>query len=88
MSWDNWGEWHLDHVLELALFDLTDREQFLKAVHYTNYQPLWEAENLAKRPELGRGKLGATQRSIREKVQLPADDLFAGLAENPQPLKG
>ncbi|HKZ39936.1 MAG TPA: hypothetical protein VJ044_03190 [Candidatus Hodarchaeales archaeon] len=48
MSWDNHGEWHLDHIIPLASFDLTDREQFLKAAHYSNYQPLWADENLRK----------------------------------------
>jgi hypothetical protein len=41
MTWDNWGTyWQLDHIQELHTFDLTDKEQFLKAVHYTNLQPL------------------------------------------------
>lgn len=48
MSWDNWGEWHLDHIIPLAAFDLTDRGQFLKVMHYTNYQPLWAKDNLQK----------------------------------------
>lgn len=48
MSWDNWGEWHLDHIQPLASFDLTDREQFLQATNYTNYQPLWALENIRK----------------------------------------
>jgi len=34
-------------------FDLTDREQFLKASHYTNLQPLWAKDNLRK----GGGKI-------------------------------
>ncbi len=41
MTWSNWGKvWQLDHIEELHTFDLTDRKQFLKAVHYTNLQPL------------------------------------------------
>lgn len=50
MSWENRGRygWHLDHIIPLASFDLTDREQFLKACHYTNYQPLWWWQNLSK----------------------------------------
>jgi hypothetical protein len=50
MTWDNWSPtvWHIDHKRPLASFDLTDREQFLKACHYTNLQPLWAEQNLAK----------------------------------------
>jgi len=48
MSWDNYGEWHLDHIRPLSSFDLTDREQFLAASHFTNYQPLWAKDNRRK----------------------------------------
>ncbi len=50
MEWKNWGRkgWHLDHIRPLASFDLTDREQFLVACHYTNYQPLWWRDNILK----------------------------------------
>jgi hypothetical protein len=48
MSWDNRNKWHLDHIIPLSKFDLTDRQQFLIAVNYTNYQPLWAKDNIAK----------------------------------------
>lgn len=48
MSWDNYGLWHLDHIKPLASFDLTQKDQFLVATHYSNYQPLWAADNYAK----------------------------------------
>lgn len=48
MNWSNHGEWHIDHVKPLCLFDLSDREQLLMACHYTNLQPLWAKDNLTK----------------------------------------
>jgi hypothetical protein len=50
MSWDNYGRggWHIDHVRELVLFDLTDPAEAAAACHYTNLQPLWQAQNISK----------------------------------------
>ena len=48
MSWENLGKWHIDHVVPLISFNLSDKEQFLKACNYTNLQPLWAEENLKK----------------------------------------
>lgn len=54
MSWENHGRkgWHIDHILPLASFDLTNPIQFKKANHYTNLQPLWATENIVKRDRI------------------------------------
>jgi len=50
MSWDNWSlhGWHIDHIKPLSKFDLTKPEEFKRACHYTNLQPLWAIDNLKK----------------------------------------
>jgi hypothetical protein len=50
MTWSNHGlkGWHIDHIKPLSSFDLTDPNQFKKAAHYTNLQPLWACDNIAK----------------------------------------
>lgn len=48
MTWTNQGAWHLDHILPLSHFNLTDRQELLKACHFTNIQPLWAKENYSK----------------------------------------
>ena len=50
MSWDNRGQfgWHIDHVIPLNKFDLTNANEFKTACHYTNLQPLWWQANLSK----------------------------------------
>lgn len=48
MSWDNRNKWQIDHIIPLISFDLSVEEEFKKAVHYTNLQPLWNEENAKK----------------------------------------
>jgi hypothetical protein len=48
MTWDNHGEWHVDHIKPLAAFDVSKPEEQRKACHWSNHQPLWAKDNLSK----------------------------------------
>ena len=52
MTRDNYGLWHIDHILPCAYFDLSDPKQQEKCFHYTNLQPLWAIDNIKKGAKL------------------------------------
>jgi 5-methylcytosine-specific restriction endonuclease McrA len=50
MSWDNYGEWEIDHITPDSWFQYnsTDDEGFKNSWALDNLQPLWKHENIAK----------------------------------------
>ena len=54
MSWENQGEWHVDHIIPLA--SANTKEELIALCHYTNLQPLWAEDNLSKGSKLNWNK--------------------------------
>lgn len=50
MNWDNYGEWHIDHIIPLA--SANNEKELLKLCHYSNLQPLWAEDNLIKKDKI------------------------------------
>jgi hypothetical protein len=50
MTWENYGlkGWQIDHIMPMAIFDLTKQEHRKRCFHFSNLQPLWAKENRAK----------------------------------------
>ncbi len=52
MSWENYGEWHIDHIVPIDFFrknyDFKDIEIQKECFHYLNLQPLWAIDNIKK----------------------------------------
>lgn len=46
MSWENHGDWHIDHKIPLCAANNVEELHLL--CHYTNLQPLWKKDNLSK----------------------------------------
>ena len=56
MTWENYGhgagKWQVDHVAPVSSFDQSDLEQRKECWHYSNTQPLWAEDNMAKGSKL------------------------------------
>ena len=50
MSWDNYGEWHIDHIYPQSKlpYDSMSHPNFLKCWALDNLQPLWASANITK----------------------------------------
>ena len=50
MSWDNYGKWHVDHILPISSFQINEigDNEFMKCWSLNNLQPLWGDENIRK----------------------------------------
>ncbi len=50
MSLDNYGEWHIDHIIPQSWlpFESLEDENFLKCWSLCNLQPLWAKDNCSK----------------------------------------
>lgn len=46
MSWNNHGEWNIDHIIPLC--SANNEEELIKLCYYKNLQPLWAADNIRK----------------------------------------
>lgn len=50
MTWDNYGEWHIDHIVPLSLANNSD--ELYELCHFSNLQPLWAIDNIKKGAKL------------------------------------
>ena len=50
MNWENYGEWHVDHIKPISsfIFETCDDDQFKVCWSLDNLQPMWGIENIKK----------------------------------------
>jgi hypothetical protein len=52
MTKENYGKWHIDHIIPCNKFDLKCPVQQIACFHYSNLQALWAKENIIKRDKI------------------------------------
>ena len=52
MTWDNYGEWEIDHIFPLSKANLNDLDEVKRVCHFSNLQPLWKIDNIIKSNKL------------------------------------
>lgn len=58
MTMENYGKWHIDHIIPCSAFDLTIADQQKVAFHFTNLRPAWAEENISKGAKSPVDKIG------------------------------
>jgi hypothetical protein len=50
MTWDNYGQWHVDHVIPISVHDIHEigDDEFMRCWSLSNLQPMWGDENIRK----------------------------------------
>ena len=50
MTWENYGKWHIDHIVPIAFFkfDSPDDVEFKMCWRLENLQPMWAKDNMSK----------------------------------------
>lgn len=54
MSWDNYGKWHIDHIVPISAFNFSEKEHidFKRCWALKNLRPLWAIDNIKKQGKL------------------------------------
>ena len=73
MSWDNYGDWHIDHIYPQSKlpYESMDDENLKIAWSLKNLRPLWAAENLTKSNQIIEGAeelLKEIKKDVEDKV--------------------
>ncbi len=57
MSWDNYGKWHIDHIIPISAFNFEkpNDSDFKRCWELSNLQPLWAKDNLIKSDFIAEG---------------------------------
>ncbi len=69
MSWDNYGDWHIDHIKAVHEFDLSKPDQQFICFNWQNLRPLWAHENQTRPRKTVRHEISSRELELLAKLQ-------------------
>ena len=67
MTWDNYGViWHIDHVVPIAFFNNTDKDEQRLCFNWSNLRPLLKEQNIAKSSKINKDYILNHYKSIKQ----------------------
>ena len=48
MIFHNYGEWEIDHIKPISLFNLHNDNELFECCNFNNLQPVWKIDNILK----------------------------------------
>ena len=72
MTWENYGEWHIDHIRPISDFNFTtpDDPEFKVCWSLWNLQPLWASDNIRKHNKCEKPPLPLLAKAERHEGEL------------------
>lgn len=78
MTRENRGNngWHVDHIISCALYNFNSEEEQKCCYHYSNLQPLWARDNMAKGKKLSRETYLEHRLRLCRSIKTRLDEMF------------
>lgn len=80
MTWDNHGDWHIDHIVPLS--NAMDKKQLSHLLRWQNVRPLWAEVNLRKnKGSISNEKLDEINKKMEERYLQAMEKLNSGIVK-------
>ena len=70
MNWDNYGEWHVDHVTPCNHFNLNEDSQQKQCFNWVNLRPCWKLDNITKGDKIIDSIINTQKQKVDEFIKI------------------
>ena len=76
MTFDNYGEWHIDHVKPCSSFDLTNEQEIYECFNWKNIRPCWKKDNLEKSDKIDNDLINLYKQKVDTFIKINSTTKF------------